>query len=385
MTVAAFGTWIPLAQLVPGVPQRSRTFYVTVGNAVFAGIALLAGGGHLVLGWRGFWLPLTGGVVWTAGSYSAFRASETIGIARAAGTWTPLNIIVAFAWGALLFGELNHFPGIRFVLLAVALAAILAGVLLIVGSQDSSGARVVPAVPPSPRAIEAGPGPAAPRALGGLLWAGAAGLLWGSYFVPAQWAAEPAQVSNFPLALGILGAGLALALPAGEPVRLGPRTLTAQLGAGVLFGIGDFTLLGLVARVGTGTGFTIAQLSLLVNASIGIWAFRSPEPGTPAARKVIAGIVIAGAWRLRHRRDAISVRTAEPRRLWDYWTAPGFTARAGQLRPDSYRTARRTRPGYPARLAQPGAERAVRRPGPRRPAPGLGIWRLSAGCARSRR
>jgi hypothetical protein len=222
VTVAAFGTWIPLAQLRPGVPQRSRIFYVTVGNVVFAGIALLAGGGHLVLGWRGFWLPLAGGVVWTAGSYSAFRAAETIGIARAAGTWTPLNIIVAFAWGALLFGELDHLSGIRFVLLSVALAAVLAGVLLIVGSQDSSGAQVVPAVPPSPQAIETEPGRPAPRALGGLLWAGAAGLLWGSYFVPAQWAAEPAQVSNFPLALGILGAALALALSAGEPARLDP-------------------------------------------------------------------------------------------------------------------------------------------------------------------
>jgi len=294
VTVAAFGTWIPLAQLLPGVPQRSRIFYVTVGNVVFAGIALLAGGGHLVLGWRGFWLPLAGGVVWTAGSYSAFRAAETIGIARAAGTWTPLNIIVAFAWGALLFGELDHFSGIRFILLAVALAAVLAGVFLIIGSQDSSGAPVVPAVPPAPQAIETEPGRPAPRALGGLLWAGAAGLLWGTYFVPAQWAAEPAQVSNFPLALGILGAALALALPAGQPARLGLRALTVQLGAGVLFGIGNFTLLGLVARVGTGTGFTIAQLSLLVNASIGIWAFHSPEPGTPAARKVIAGIVIAG-------------------------------------------------------------------------------------------
>ena len=295
VTVAAFGTWIPLARLLPGVPQRSRTLYVTVGNVVFAGIALLAGGGHLVLGWRGFWLPLAGGVVWTAGSYCAFKAAEAIGIARAAGIWTPLNIIVAFAWGALLFGELDHFPGIRFVLLALALAAVLAGVLLIAGSQDRSGTRVVPAVAPSPQAIEAGPGRPASRARGGLLWAGAAGLLWGSYFVPAQWAAEPAQVSNFPLALGMLGAGLALALPVGEPARLGLRALTALLGAGVLFGIGDFTLLGLVARVCTGTGFTIAQLSLLVNASIGIWAFHVPKPGTPAARKVIVGIVIAGA------------------------------------------------------------------------------------------
>ena len=78
--------------------------------------------------------------------------------------------------------------------------------------------------------------------------------------------------------------------------RAGPAGPAAtQLGAGVLFGIGDLTLLGLVARVGTGTGFTIAQLSLLVNASIGIWAFHVPKPGTPQARKVLAGILIAGA------------------------------------------------------------------------------------------
>jgi glucose uptake protein GlcU len=293
VTVAAFGTWIPLAQLLPGVPQRSRIFYVAVGNLAVAAIALLAGGGRLELGWRGFWLPLAGGAVWTAGNYSAFRAAETIGLARAAGTWTPLNIIVAFAWGALLFGELDHYSGTRFAILGAALLAVLAGVLLIVSSQ---GGPATPPFPPSPRAVmAAGPGRPAATARGGLLWAGAAGLLWGSYFVPAQWAAVSAQASNFPLAAGILSTALALALPAGEPVRLGLRPAATQLGAGVLFGIGDLTLLGLVARVGTGTGFTIAQLSLLVNASIGIWAFHVPKPGTPQARKVLAGILIAGA------------------------------------------------------------------------------------------
>lgn len=290
VTVAAFGTWIPLAQLLPGVPPRSRILYVAVGNLAVAAIALLAGGGHLELGWRGFWLPLAGGAVWTAGNYCVFRASETIGLARAAGTWTPLNIIVAFAWGALLFGELDHFSSARFAILGVALLAVLAGVLLILSSQGS------PVTPPSPRAAAAAqPGRAAATARGGLLWAGAAGLLWGSYFVPAQWAAVPAQVSNFPLAVGILGASLVLALPARAPVRLGPRPAALQLGAGVLFGIGDLTLLGLVARVGTGTGFTIAQLSLLVNASLGIWVFHVPERGTPQARKVLAGILVAGA------------------------------------------------------------------------------------------
>ena len=45
--VAALGTWIPLAQFLPGTPERSRVFYVAVGNVVFAGIALLASGAGL--------------------------------------------------------------------------------------------------------------------------------------------------------------------------------------------------------------------------------------------------------------------------------------------------------------------------------------------------
>ncbi len=277
VTVAAFGTWIPLAQLLPGTPERTRIFYVAVGNVVFAGIALLVSGADLTLGWRDFWLPLAGGVVWAGGNYCVFQASRRIGLARAAGTWTPLNIVVAFVWGALLFGELDGFPGVRFAVLGVAFLAVVAGVLLIAGARDGPGG-----------------GRAAGSARAGLLWAAGAGVLWGTYFVPAQWAKVPAQVSDFPLALGILAGSLALALPAGEPVRVSGRASSALLGAGVLFGIGNLTLLGLVARVGTGTGFTIAQLSLLVNASLGIWVFRVPEPGTRQARIVVAGIVLAG-------------------------------------------------------------------------------------------
>jgi glucose uptake protein len=290
-----------MAQVMPGVPQRSRTFYATMGNVVLAGAALLAGGGHLSLGWRGFWLPLAGGLVWTGGNYSAFRASELIGLARAAGSWTPLNILVAFVWGALLFGELNAFSTARFAVLGVALALVLIGVLCIVRSQEvQPAAGTVPQARPA-QSQHSGDGHAGPArhrsgAYGrGLLWAGSAGVLWGSYFVPAQWAKVPAQVGNFPLALGIVIAGLALALPAHEPVRLSPKVSAVQVGAGVLFGIGNLALLGLVKRVGTGVGFTIAQLSLLVNASIGIWVFRVPKPGSRAARVVLVGIVLAGA------------------------------------------------------------------------------------------
>ncbi|MGD0220274.1 MAG: GRP family sugar transporter [Acidimicrobiales bacterium] len=290
ITVAAWGTWIPMAQAARGVPQRLRTFYVTVGNFVFATIALVSSGGHLSSGWREFWLPLAGGLVWTAGNYSAFRATEAIGLARAAGSWTPLNIIIAFVWGALLFGELKSFSSTRFTVVALALVFILVGVLLIVRSQDVVGA--------SPSVVTlVGPPASTSKASNtyrrGLLWAVAAGLLWGSYFVPAQWAKVATQVANFPLSLGILAGGFVFALPAGGSFRLSLRVTTLELAAGLLFGVGNLALLGLVSRVGTGVGFTIAQLSLLVNASIGIWVFKMPEPGSRAARIALTGILIA--------------------------------------------------------------------------------------------
>ncbi|MGO9754757.1 MAG: GRP family sugar transporter [Solirubrobacteraceae bacterium] len=303
-TVATWGVWIPLAQIVPGISQRSRTFYVTVGNLVFAGLALLIAGGHLAFGWRTFWFPIAGGLLWTAGNFSAFRASETIGLARAAGTWTPLNVIVAFVWGAVLFGELDHIAGAHLAALAAALMLILVGVRFIMGSQNTQAAATpTPAVvaaretPPSESALARPVTPVSAVAImsrAGWLWAGAAGVLWGSYFVPAQWAKVPAQVSNLPLALGIFAAGLALALPAREPARLSLPVSTIQIAAGLLFGIGNLALLGLISRVGTGVGFTIAQLSLLVNASIGIWIFKVPEPGSHAARVALTGILIAG-------------------------------------------------------------------------------------------
>jgi glucose uptake protein GlcU len=282
ITVVAFGIWIPIAQAVPGIPQRSRTFYVAAGNVVLATIALGTGGGHLSFGWRGFWLPLAGGVVWTVGSFAAFRSSSLIGLSRAAGTWTPLNIITAFVWGALLFHELRRFTDARFALLGVGLVAVLIGVILIVRSRDADP-------------TEGTNGSAGVGSFGqGLIWGLIAGVMWGSYFIPAQWARIPAQVADFPLALGILAAGLVLVAGSGDPVLLRPKIAAVQLTAGFLFGVGNLTLLGLVARVGTGVGFTIAQLSLLVNAGVGMWVFKVPRPGSGAARSVLAGILIAG-------------------------------------------------------------------------------------------
>ncbi|HET9169466.1 MAG TPA: GRP family sugar transporter [Actinospica sp.] len=275
--VLSWGSWIPIAQAVPGPRQSTRTLYVTGGNLVFAAIALAAGGsaGQLSLGWKVFWLPLVGGLVWTAGSFCAFRATETIGLARAAGTWTPLNIIVAFILGALLFNELAGISAARYAIMGGCLVLVLAGVFLIIGSQNSGGA-------------------ASTSSRAGLLYAVGAGLLWGAYFVPAQWAHVPSQLGNFPLAVGMFVGAIVLASRDGGVVPLPSRATAFLLTSGLLFGVGSVALLGLVGRVGTGVGFTIAQLSLLVNASMGIWFFKVPQPGSRAARTAMTGILLAG-------------------------------------------------------------------------------------------
>ena len=295
-TVLAWGFWIPVAQAIPGVPQRSRVLYVALGNVAFAFGALVVGGGHLSFGWRAFWLPMVGGVVWIGGNYFAFRATETVGLARASGSWTPLNIIVAFVWGALLFGELSSFTTANFVVLVAGLVFILAGILFIVGSQNAQGASATAVEVHDEEASSTNGSSVSGTARSyrlGYLFAAAAGVLWGSYFVPAQWAKVPAQVGDFPLSLGILTAGALLVATSGSPAKLSPRVMATQISAGVLFGIGNLALLGLVARVGTGVGFTIAQLSLLVNASVGIFVFKVPKPGSKAARVVIVGISLA--------------------------------------------------------------------------------------------
>jgi glucose uptake protein len=287
--VLSWGSWIPIAQSVPGARQSTRTLYVTAGNVVFAAIALVVGGsaGQLTLGWKVFWLPLVGGLVWTGGSFCAFRATETIGLARAAGTWTPLNIIVAFILGALLFNELAGITAARYAIMGACLVLVLVGVFLIIGSQNSAGAG------------DGGGGAGASAAPAvslrtGFGFAIGAGLLWGAYFVPAQWAHVPSQLGNFPLAVGMFVGATILAARDGGIVRPARRHSAVLLTSGLLLGIGSVALLGLVSRVGTGVGFTIAQLSLLVNASAGIWVFKVPPPGSRAARTAMAGIVLAG-------------------------------------------------------------------------------------------
>ena len=304
VTVLVWGTWIGLADTAVA-NGRVKTFYVTLGNLFFSA---------LVLAWHGdpaswLWLPFAGGLLWALGNVCAFRGTRGIGLARASGIWTCLNIAMGLMWGAVLFDEFVGI-GVRAVVLWLSLASVVAGLLLIVlarGNVVGTDTDQRPVADGGPGG-DAGPYPdarggvatiGARVALGtgtylGLAGAFGAGLLWGSYFIPIQLSHMSLWVANLPLAAGMFVGGAGLALGSGRSFVLEQRRdyLVLPL-AGVLWGIGNIGMLTLVEEIGTGKGFTIAQLSLVVNALVGILAFRNPPPRSRATTVTLAGILLA--------------------------------------------------------------------------------------------
>jgi glucose uptake protein len=297
VTVLAWGTWIGLAESVRSITVATRTFHVTIGNAVLAaGVAIgLSLTGHTQLRWGDLALPFAGGLVWAAGNYCAFRSTKDLGIARAAGIWTSVNILAALAWGAFAFGEFDDIPAAVAIRLALALAAVLAGLLLIVShtGSDPDAGRVGADSAARPGKDARGAGRTGVAIAAGL----GAGVLWGSYFIPVQVAGVAPQVANLPLSAGMVtGAAILAALADRRIARPATRREHALvLGAGALWGIGNLGMLVLVDRIGAGRGFTIAQLGLIVNAFIGIVAFKNPRPGSRAAVYTLFGVVLAAA------------------------------------------------------------------------------------------
>ncbi|MFN2166600.1 MAG: GRP family sugar transporter [Anaerolineae bacterium] len=280
--VFAWGTWLAPAQNVRFPNQQVKTLYVTLANLLLASLVLLgqAPGSLAAISPASFWLIFAGGVIWALSSLCAFVATDRLGIARAFGIWAPLNIVTSMLWGALLFDEFPNTAGSALLLLGAALVIIIVGVLLIIFSQNA--ARVEPTQ----------------RRRAALGYAGAigAGLLWGTYFIPIQYADVSMWTGSFPLALGMLGGSALLTLLAGRAPRLDRRSdfLRASL-SGLIWGVGNFGMLLLVGALGAGRGFTIAQLSVVVNGLVGIFILKEPQPGSRAANLTLLGCVLATA------------------------------------------------------------------------------------------
>lgn len=276
VTVLAWGTWLSPSQNIPFKSQQIRTFYVAAANLVLAFFVTL---------WQGFdkitmdvfWPPFLGGLGWAVSSWCAFTATEKIGMAKAFGIWAPLNIITSIVWGALLFHEFINTGALNLTLLGLSVIIIIAGMLMIIfakGGGTQGGER---------RTL-----------LIGLLGAVGAGILWGSYFIPIKLINISMWIGAFPLAVGIFtGSALLVALTR-QPLALEQGSQYARVSlTGVLWGVGNYGSLLLISQLGAGKGFTIAQLSVVVNALIGIYILKEPQPKTRAALLTLIGCTLA--------------------------------------------------------------------------------------------
>ncbi len=276
ITVLAWGSWLIPSQRIPYRSLHVRTFYVGLANVALSVVVLL-GRGTLSQALDAFWLPFAGGLIWAVSGYCAFTSIAKIGLARAVGIWTPLNIIVGMLWGILLFGEFLQADLQTLLLLLFSLTLVIAGILTIIFARGAEGRAE----------------------MGKAYWSGlaaavGAGFLWGSYFIPIKISQQSMWEASFPLAVGILVGAVLLMLA----VRVTPnldnrRDYSLATVSGLIWGIGNYGMLLLTESIGTGKGFTIAQLGVIVQVGFGIFLYKDPPPGSRAATITIIGVILA--------------------------------------------------------------------------------------------
>jgi glucose uptake protein len=277
ITVFGWGTWLAPSQKVKFPNQQIKTLYVVATNFIIALVVALWQGDIWELTPVTFWLTLVGGIIWAVGGLCGFMGTDKLGIAKAFGIWAPLNIITSLLWGALLFGEFVDFTPRTVLLLVVSILTILAGVLLIIFAKGTDESKQ------EPGAFRRG-----------LIGAVGAGIFWGSYFIPVKYSGVSPWAGALPLAVGMVVGSTILALISRQTWRLAaPGDYVRASLTGGLWSVGNYGMLLLVAELGAGKGFTIAQISIVVNALIGIYWLHEPAPKTRAARLIFIGCILA--------------------------------------------------------------------------------------------
>jgi len=281
ITVLAWGTWLAPSQNVPMKGQQTRTFYVTLAVLL---LAIVAG---LFVGFEGlnvttFGFTFIGGLIWALSGWSAFIGTNKLGMAKAFGIWAPMNIVVSVIWGVILFGEFLETETMNLLLALLAFLIIIAGILIIIfaGSSDDKGKKI---------------------SLTGLLGAMGAGVGFASYFIPIQIGTANTPdfnmwIGTLPLAIGMVVGSSVLMLVTGSSAKLEKISHYPKvMSTGILWGIGNYGALAMMEIVGTGKGFTIAQLCVVVNALVGVYILKEPDPKSKAAKLTLIGVIIATA------------------------------------------------------------------------------------------
>lgn len=279
ITVLAWGIWLAPSQNVSMRGQQTRTFYVTLAVLLLALVVIFFVGLD-GLNAPTFWFPFIGGIIWSLSGWSAFVGTNKLGMAKAFGIWAPMNIIVSIVWGILLFGEFLNITLNSLLTAGLALLVIISGILMIIFAGESENKN---------KKIN----------IYGLLGSIGAGIGFASYFIPIQIGTANTLGFNMwlgtlPLAIGMVTGSFILMLVTGSSFKLEkPNHYLRVMSSGVLWGIGNYGALAMMEIIGTGRGFTIAQLCVVVNALVGIYILKEPTPKSKAARLTLIGVIIA--------------------------------------------------------------------------------------------
>lgn len=287
VTILAWGSWLVPAQNVKFANEQVKAFYMGIAAVLGGVLVVLVRGEWGQLLNMAAWIPLIGGLLWAVSAYFAFVGCKHIGIAKAMGIWAPLNIVVSFIWGFTLFGQLKDTSLLLQLIAIESVVIVIIGILMIIFSE---GSKVE-----SSREKRHSP-------LLGVLASCIAGILWGSYYIPAAylWGVTGGEeivspwTSAFPLALGILIGTIVLVMVSGKSPRLErSEDYIRALASGVLWTAGNYGMLLMVREIGTGPGYTLASLCVIVNALWGIFLFKQPPPRSKAARLTLLGVLLA--------------------------------------------------------------------------------------------
>lgn len=276
IAVLGWGTWIGVGQGVRFSHPAVRTVWVGLFSSILASLVILASGGSLVPDGR--WLEaFAGGLVWALSAMMAFYGTNNLGIARANGIWTPLNILTSLICGMVIFGEFRNASGQTWLFLTFCVVLFLIGILVLIFAKPEKHL-----------------GHEKRNPMIGTLSSLATGFLWGIYIYPVNSSGLPTIVAQLPLSLGIFVGGLLLVLILKRP-RLflnSSRDYVLAGLSGALWCAGNYGMLLLTGVVGSGLGFAIAQSALVVNALWGILLLRDPPIRSKAAVISLAGILL---------------------------------------------------------------------------------------------
>jgi len=189
---------------------------------------------------------LLSGIMWGLGNALSLIVISDLGMSRGLPAWVSLVILTSFLWGVLAFNELP--AGILVGLIGIIL--IIFGVIL-VSSVGSSNSRHIKR---------------------GLIIAAVAGVIFGSQFVPLKLGQLSPQVFFFPMSLGIMMTGLAIALFL--KVKLKNEAVLESLASGAIWNLGNLLAVIAISLIGLSKGFPITQSAVLIAVLWGLFYFK---------------------------------------------------------------------------------------------------------------